>query len=364
MRHGKYGRKMINVSKTFWKSKRVLITGHTGFKGTWLTLWLQDLGATIRGISLDVSENLSMFNETAASTGIDHCIADIRDLSQIQLLVSEFKPEIIIHMAAQALVRHSYSEPVETYSTNIMGSVHVIEAARKAKSVKAFLMVTTDKCYENREWLWGYRENERMGGWDPYSSSKACVELMSSAYRNSFLKNEGIALATARAGNVIGGGDWAADRIVPDVIRALEKKLPINIRNPEAIRPWQHVLEPLSGYLILTERLFEIGNKYADGWNFGPKDDDVKSVKWIVENMCNKWDPGSKWTIDNTAQQHEARLLKLDISKARQGLGWSPRWSLSTAPDKIIEWHRGYESKYDMRQLTLKQIFEYEDTKC
>ena len=258
----------------FWLGKRVLLTGHTGFKGSWLSLWLQSLGATLRGVALDPPTEPALFRVARVADGMEHRLADIRDLDAIQAQVNEFKPEILVHMAAQPLVRVSYQSPIETYATNVMGTVHVLEAARLAGSVRAIVNVTTDKCYENREWVWGYREDEPMGGHDPYSSSKACAELVSSAYRKSFLKAAGIAMATARAGNVIGGGDWAQDRLVPDILRALEQGRPVPIRNPHAVRPWQHVLEPLSGYLQLAERLYELGQSDAEAWNFGPRDED------------------------------------------------------------------------------------------
>jgi CDP-glucose 4,6-dehydratase len=256
-------------------------------------------------------------------------------------------------------VRLSYREPIETYATNVMGTVHVLEAARHAGTVKAIVNVTTDKCYDNREWAWGYRENEPMGGHDPYSSSKGCAELVSAAYRTSYLKDAGIALATARAGNVIGGGDWAADRLVPDILRALERRQPVLIRNPHAIRHWQHVLEPLSGYLLLAERLFTHGQTDAEGWNFGPLDEDAIPVQWIVENLCEQWGSGAHWTIEVGEHPHEAHFLKLDISKARQRLSWTPRWSLQTALSTITAWHRGWLEGRDMRAVCLEQISRF-----
>ncbi len=280
----------IQTNPTFWQGKRVLLTGHTGFKGSWLSLWLQSMGATLRGVALAPPTEPSLFEAARVFEGMEHRIADIRDFAAVQAQMNEFRPEIVIHMAAQPLVRLSYQQPIETYATNVMGTVHVLEAARHAGSVRAIVNVTTDKCYENREWVWGYRESEPMGGHDPYSSSKGCAELVSSAYRESFMKEAGLAMATARAGNVIGGGDWAADRLVPDILRALEKSEPVLIRNPHAIRPWQHVLEPLSGYLLLAERLFEQGQADAEGWNFGPRDEDARPVQWIVERLCERWE--------------------------------------------------------------------------
>lgn len=345
----------------FWQGKRVLLTGHTGFKGSWLSLWLQSMGSVVRGISLEPPTSPALFDVAQVAHGMDHQIADIRDFGSIKSLFDGFKPEIVIHMAAQPLVRLSYQQPIETYATNVMGTVHVLEAARQAGSVRAIVSITTDKCYENQEWVWGYREHEPMGGHDPYSNSKGCAELVSSAYRKSFFGAEGIAMATARAGNVIGGGDWALDRLVPDILKALEKKQAVAIRNPHAIRPWQHVLEPLSGYLILAERLFEHGQQDAEGWNFGPRDEDTQPVQWIVEQLCNSWGEGASWTLQSGEHPHEANFLKLDISKARQRLQWSPRWSLQTALDNIIDWHKAWLAGQDMRSICLQQIANYQD---
>lgn len=350
---------MRSVSPSFWKDKRVFLTGHTGFKGSWLSLWLQSLGATLRGLSLEPPTVPSLFNEAHVAKGMEHYIGDIRDFSIVKKQFDEFRPEIVIHMAAQPLVRLSYEQPIETYATNVMGTVHVLEAARHTGSVKAIVNITTDKCYENREWVWGYREDEPMGGHDPYSNSKGCAELVSSAFRRSFLKNSGIAMATARAGNVIGGGDWAKDRLVPDVLRALQTGKPVLIRNPHAIRPWQHVLEPLSGYLLLAENLYTQGQVYAEGWNFGPRDEDVRPVQWIVEHMCDVWDDGASWTLQAGDHPHEASYLKLDISKALQRLQWAPRWSLETALKFITEWHHAWLSHQDMRAVCLNQISQY-----
>ncbi len=349
-----------NPNPAFWQGKRVLLTGHTGFKGSWLTLWLQSLGAVVRGISLNPPTLPALFNVAFVSQDIDHQVADIRDFEAIKPLIATFKPEIIIHMAAQPLVRLSYQQPIETYATNVMGTLHVLEAARHVGSVRAIVNVTTDKCYDNKEWSWGYREDEPMGGHDPYSSSKGCVELLSSAYRNSFLKDSGIAIATARAGNVIGGGDWAQDRLIPDILHALEQKRPVQIRNPNAIRPWQHVLEPLSGYLVLAERLYEFGQQEAEGWNFGPRDEDARPVQWIVERLCQAWGGGATWEIQSGDHPHEAHFLKLDISKARQRLNWSPRWTLQTTLGHIVQWHQAWLAGQDMRDICLQQINNYQ----
>jgi CDP-glucose 4,6-dehydratase len=348
------------IRPDFWQGKRVLLTGHTGFKGSWLSLWLQSMGAHVRGVSLTPPTDPALFDVARVAEGMEHRIADIRDFDKIKALVAEFRPEILIHMAAQPLVRLSYHQPIETYATNVMGTVHVLEAARQAGSVRAIVNITTDKCYENREWVWGYREDEAMGGHDPYSSSKGCAELVSQAYRNSFLKSEGIAMATARAGNVIGGGDWALDRLVPDILRALEKREPVLIRNPHAIRPWQHVLEPLSGYLLLAERLYLHGQLDAEGWNFGPRDEDARPVQWIVERLCATWGQDASWALQPGEHPHEAGYLKLDISKARQRLHWSPRWTLDTALSRITEWHQAWLAGSDMRTYCLQQISQYQ----
>jgi CDP-glucose 4,6-dehydratase len=350
---------MTSPAPEFWRGKRVLITGHTGFKGGWLSLWLQSLGATVRGIALNPPTEPALFDLARVSDGMESIIVDVRDQVAVAEQFEYFKPEIVIHMAAQPLVRLSYQAPVETYAINVMGTLHVLEAALHSGTVKAIVNVTTDKCYENREWVWGYRENEPMGGHDPYSSSKACAELVSSAYRNSFLRDAGIAMATARAGNVIGGGDWAADRLVPDILRALEVREPVAIRNPHAIRPWQHVLEPLSGYLLLAERLYVHGQADAEGWNFGPLDDDARSVQWIVDHICRGWGDGAGYKLLDGEHPHEARFLKLDISKARQRLQWAPRWPLRTALKHVIDWHKAYLGNRDMRAVCLHQILLY-----
>jgi CDP-glucose 4,6-dehydratase len=343
----------------FWRGKRVLITGHTGFKGGWLSLWLQSMGATLRGIALAPPSEPALFEVARVAEGMEHHVADIRDFVAVKAQMDEFQPEIVFHMAAQPLVRLSYSEPAETYATNVMGTVHVLEAARHAGSVKAIVNITTDKCYENREWVWGYREDEPMGGHDPYSSSKGCAELVSSAYRKSFLQEAGIAMATARAGNVIGGGDWALDRLVPDTLRALEKSESVLIRNPHAIRPWQHVLEPLSGYLLLAERLYLHGQHDAEGWNFGPRDEDARPVQWVVEHLCEHWGGGAAWAIQPGDHPHESSFLKLDISKARRRLDWTPRWSLDVALQQITDWHIAWLNGQDMRGVCLNQINHY-----
>ncbi len=341
----------------------MLVTGHTGFKGSWLCLMLQGMGAKVVGYALQPPTTPSIFEVANVADGMVSIIDDVRDGARLQQVFAEHQPEIVLHLAAQALVRYSYANPVETYATNVMGTVNVLEAARHTASVRSLVNVTTDKCYENREWVWGYRENEPMGGFDPYSSSKGCSELVTAAYRNSFFTGKGgAAVASARAGNVIGGGDWALDRLIPDIMRSIMNKQPVLIRSPHAIRPWQHVLEPLSGYLLLAEKLYESGAEFAEGWNFGPSDDDTRTVSWIVEKLTQNWGEGASWLLDQGEHPHEAHYLKLDCSKARMRLNWQPRWKLDTALHHIIAWHRAHGEGRDMRDVTLKQIETYLNT--
>ncbi len=324
-----------------------------------MSLWLHSMGAKVQGFALAPPTMPSLFEEAKVGKLIQSNLGDIRDFATVAKVVKDFKPEIVLHMAAQPLVRYSYDAPLETYATNVMGTAHVLESIRAIDSVRAVVNVTTDKCYENREWVWGYREDEAMGGYDPYSSSKACSEIVTAAYRQSFLDKAGIAVATARAGNVIGGGDWAKDRLIPDILRAFANKQPVSIRNPNSIRPWQHVLEPLSGYLLLAEKLCAEPASFSQAWNFGPKDDDAKPVSWIVESMASKWGKEASWSFDEGDHPHEAHYLKLDISKARQSLGWSPRWSLDKALDQTVEWHMAWMQGKDMRSQCIKQIEDY-----
>lgn len=354
----------LEVTPSFWKGKRVLLTGHTGFKGSWLSLWLQSMGAQVVGYALNPPTDPSLFEAAEVAKGMTSIIGDIRDLEHLRRVFAEHQPEIVIHMAAQPLVRYSYIEPVETYSTNVMGTVNLLESVRSTKSVKAVVNVTTDKCYENREWAWGYRENEAMGGYDPYSSSKGCAELVTAAYRNSYFhpekyKEHEVAIASGRAGNVIGGGDWADDRLIPDIMRAISAGKPVNIRNPHAIRPWQHVLEPLAGYLVLAQKLYEEGAAYAEGWNFGPNDEDAKPVQWIVEILTQSWGEGASWIVDEGEHPHEANYLKLDCSKAKSRLDWHPRWNLEEALEAIVEWQRSYLDGKAIKSVTQEQIQRY-----
>ena len=352
---------MEKMVTDFWKGKKVLVTGHTGFKGSWLCLWLQSLGAEVTGYALAPPSNPSLFEEAKVAQGMVSLHGDIRNPEQMNLAVARFQPEVVIHMAAQSLVRHSYQNPVETYATNVMGTVNVLEAVRQTASVRAAVIVTSDKCYENREWVWGYRENEAMGGYDPYSNSKGCAELVTSAYRQSFFRDGSAAVASARAGNVIGGGDWAADRLVPDMVRAVADRRPVSIRNPHAIRPWQHVLEPLSGYLLLAQKLYEDGTAYAEGWNFGPREDDARPVQWIADQFTGLWGEGASWVLDGAEHPHEAHYLKLDCSKARMRLDWQPKWSLETSLRKIVAWQKAHLRNQDMRTFTLEQILEFQE---
>ncbi|MEK5490509.1 CDP-glucose 4,6-dehydratase [Paenibacillus sp. FSL R7-0297] len=351
------------IDRGFWNNKRVFLTGHTGFKGSWLSIWLHNMGASVTGYSLIAPTVPSLF-EVCNVGGLitKSIIGDIMDTERLKSSMHEADPEIVIHMAAQPLVRLSYQNPVLTYSTNVMGTVNLFEAVRICDSVHAVLNVTTDKCYINQEWELGYRENDPLGGYDPYSSSKACSEIITSAYRNSFFEANSIAVGTARAGNVIGWGDWAQDRLIPDLIRSFSSGTEVLIRQPDAVRPWQHVLEPLSGYLTLAQKLYENGGEYADAWNFGPIDSEAKSVLWIVEEMTKRWPyKQPEYKICSMQDQlHEAKTLILDCSKARNRLGWSPRWSLSKALDYTIQGVTAFLENEDLRELCERQIMEYE----
>jgi CDP-glucose 4,6-dehydratase len=356
---------LAKVDPLFWKGKKVFLTGHTGFKGSWLSLWLSSMGAEVTGYALAPNTTPNLFDVLNIKDQMKTShIADIRNLEILKSAMLEARPDILIHMAAQPLVRYSYENPVETYATNVMGTVHALEAARQIQSLGATVVVTTDKCYENKEWVWGYRENEPMGGHDPYSNSKGCAELVTSAYRQSFFSGPTTrnAVASARAGNVIGGGDWSIDRLIPDAIKAFETNQALMIRNPSATRPWQHVLEPLSGYLTLAQGLYEKGRSLASGWNFGPRDEDNCSVQDVVDLMISGWGGAARWEKDGTAKPHEANLLKLDCSKAYQQLGWAPKWNLETAIQKIVEWQKSFQANANMRDVSLAQINQYTNT--
>ena len=355
----------LGVNPSFWRSKRVFLTGHTGFKGGWLSLWLQQLGAVVTGYALQPATTPNLFEKAHVGAGMTSIIGDIRDGARLQAAVGDASPDIVFHMAAQPLVRRSYVDPVETYSTNVMGTVHLLEAVRQCTSVRAVVNVTTDKCYENREWLWPYRENEAMGGYDPYSSSKGCAELVTAAYRNSYFNandyaHHRLGLATARAGNVIGGGDWSDDRLIPDVLRAFSRGEPVMIRNPHAVRPWQHVLEPLRGYLTLAERLFTDGASYAEAFNFGPREDDARTVQSIVSQLAVRWGDIAVWILDGGNHPHEASLLRLDVSKAAHRLAWRPILALDSGLELTVDWALAERDGQDMHAFTLAQINDYQ----
>jgi CDP-glucose 4,6-dehydratase len=369
-------------SAGFWTGKRVLVTGHTGFKGSWLSLWLQMLGAKVIGYSLTPPTTPSLFEVARVSEAMTSILGDVRDLAQLQAVVNAHAPQVTIHMAGQPIVRRSYHDPVETYSTNIMGTVNVLEAIRnlvqhdtgagagRTRGPHVVICITSDKCYENKEWLWGYRENDPMGGHDPYSSSKGCAELVIAAYRSSFFpvqdyRHHHVAVASTRAGNVIGGGDWSQDRLIPDIMRALIEGRPVDIRSPHAVRPWLHVLDPLNGYLSLAEQLWTNGPQFAQAWNLGAPSEEARSVQWIVENLMHLWASSTdgeepRWELDLARHPHESRYLKLDCSKARALLGWQPKLDLQSALEWIVEWYRALERSDDMRALTQDQIARFE----
>ncbi len=349
---------------SFWKGKRVFLTGHTGFKGSWLSLWLASLGAKVCGYSLPAPTRPSLFEVARVAEGIDSMIGDVRDFDGLSKAVAAFRPEVVLHLAAQPLVRAGYDDPRGTYDTNVMGTVNLLQAIRLVSTVRAVVVVTSDKCYENREWSRGYRENDPMGGSDPYSSSKGCAELITAAFRHSFFNGasgsrHNAAIATARAGNVLGGGDWSEDRLVPDLLRAIAARRPLEVRHPNATRPWQHVLESLSGYLRLAEKLHENGAMFSSAWNFGPSDDESRSVSWLVDRFIRKWGDGASWKIGAEPSVHEATYLRLDSSRSRALLGWRPRLDIEHALQWVIDWHRAHASGQDMRAFTLKQISMY-----
>lgn len=356
---------LVAMRAGFWEGRRVFLTGHTGFKGGWLSLWLQSLGAEVHGYALAPDTKSNLFEVARVAEGMVSEFGDIRDASRLTAALQRARPEIVIHIAAQPLVRRSYIDPVETYSTNVMGLVNLFEAVRKAGGVRAIVNVTSDKCYENFEWIWGYREHDAMGGHDPYSSSKGCAELVTAAYRRSFFQTgdaagRPVALASGRAGNVLGGGDWAEDRLVPDLLRALSEGRPAIIRNPRAVRPWQHVLEPLSGYLSLAEHLVTEGEAFAEGWNFGPAARETCAVQEVADRLVAHWGDGASWQGTASGGPHEAGLLALDCTKAQHRLGWMPRWNLDHTIARIVSWQRAYLHGADMRDFTLSQIKAYE----
>ncbi len=349
----------VNPDPGFWKNKKVFITGHTGFKGSWLCLYLNRLGADIYGYALEPNTNPSLFKQCKIEEMVSSCIADVRDKKVLTENIKKIQPEIVFHLAAQPLVRCSYKDPRYTYETNINGTINLMEAIRETASVKAVVNVTTDKCYDNKETLKPYVETDALGGYDPYSSSKACSEIISASYRNSFFNEQGIALATARAGNVVGGGDWSEDRLIPDLIRSILNKQEIQIRYPDAIRPWQHVLEPLTAYILLAEKLFQNKEEFAGAWNFGPSDEDEKTVEWIVQKMYESLGINVNYKIDQNQQPHEAKFLKLDSSKALKKLKWKSRWTLSETLDSITNYIHSYQNKEDIKELCFAQIDEY-----
>lgn len=352
----------VTPAKSFWSGRRVFVTGHTGFKGSWLSLWLQAMGAEVHGYALAPATTPALFEVADVQLGMaSHTLADIRDLSRLENAIKAVEPEIVLHLAAQPLVRYSYQEPIETFAVNVMGTANLLQAVRSVTSVRAVVSVTTDKCYENQEWIWPYREIDALGGHDPYSASKACAELVTAAFRKSY-SGAGIpAIASARAGNVIGGGDWANDRLIPDFLRAIDSNERLEIRAPNAVRPWQHVLEPLAGYLVLAEKLYTDGGIYAEAWNFGPVEADARPVAWLVRELT-RYFPECRWDCDESAQDlHEAGLLRLDSSKAHQRLKWVPRWNLAMALEQTSVWHQAWRSGEGMRNFSLGQIANYMD---
>lgn len=348
------------INPEFWRGRRVFITGHTGFKGSWLCLWLNHLGAKVTGFALPPPTDPSLFELGRIAELVDHHVGDIRNLEAVEQAIQAAQPEVVIHMAAQSLVRYSYSEPVETFSTNVMGTVNVLDAVRRTPSVRSVVVVTSDKCYYNEEWVWGYREDSRLGGHDPYSGSKGAAELVVTAYQSSFFHKDRnpdlAAIGSARAGNVIGGGDWALDRLVPDIMRSLLVDEPTLIRNPQATRPWQHVLEPLHGYLMLAERLFNDHHEFASGWNFGPPQESERTVGWIIDRLYTLWDAKFAWKRDQDVGPPECTFLKLDASKAHAYLDWWPKLDLETTLQWIVEWFRAYQSGEDVREVSLRDI--------
>lgn len=347
------------VNPSFWEGRRVFVTGHTGFKGGWLSLWLQQLGADVTGYALAPNTKPSLFEAADVASRMTSIIGDIRNLSELQKALAASRPQIVMHLAAQALVGESYRDPLGTYATNVQGTANLLEAVRSVAGIEAVIVITSDKCYENKEWPWPYRENEALGGHDPYSSSKACAELVTAAYRNSFLASSNIGVATARAGNVFGGGDWSANRLIPDLLAAFAGGSTALLRRPDAVRPWQHVLEPLAGYLALAERLVE-NRKLAGAWNFGPGETDCLSVGDIANRMAALWGEAAGWQADKSISPHEAGILRLDSSRAREQLAWQPRWQIEKALSATISWHKTWMTAADMHAFTLNQIERFQ----
>lgn len=353
------------IDHSFWRGRKVLLTGHTGFKGGWLSLWLDALGADVTGYALAPPTTPSLFEKAKIAGRVRSIKGDIRDFGGLKAVMTECRPEVIIHMAAQSVVGRGYEDPLETYSSNVMGTIHVLECVRQLRRPCAVLNVTSDKCYSNQEWVWGYRETDILGGWDPYSNSKACAELITSSYRASFFPpnsstRQGIALASARAGNVIGGGDWTSYQLVPDLMRAFIAGYPCQIRNPSAVRPWQFVLEPLHGYLLVCERIAKDAPAFSSAWNFGPADEDAKPVSWIAKELALAWGLGAIWTCDQEPRFHEAQLLKLDTSKAQRLLDWQPVLPLRDSLGWVVEWYRAFRDGKDLQAVTRSQIEQYE----
>lgn len=348
-----------------WAGRRVFLTGHTGFKGSWLALWLSRLGARLRGYALDPCTEPNLFTLAAIGSVMDDVRGDVRDYSKLEAELRDFAPEVVFHLAAQPIVRRSYSDPVGTYATNIMGTVNVLEAVRNTPSVRAVVCVTTDKCYQNQEWIWPYRESDPLGGYDPYASSKACAEIVSAAYRSSFfapeqLPKHRVALATARAGNVVGGGDWSEDRLIPDLVRGFSSGQPVLIRRPTSIRPWQHVLDPLHGYIMLAQELLAHHARFACAYNFGPSNEDIWSVERVVARFAEIWGDGASWVRDSAPNLHEDHVLRLDASKARAELGWQPQLNIETALEWTASWYRAWRQGANMVDFTTQQIEDYQ----
>lgn len=361
---GERGGTLENVV-SLWQGRRVFLTGHTGFKGSWLALWLTRMGARVCGYALDPCTEPNMFSLAGVTTRVEDIRGDVRDYSALQSAMMRFAPEVVFHLAAQPIVRQGYADPIGTYSTNVMGTVHVLEAVRRTATVRAVVCITTDKCYQNQDWVWAYRETDPLGGYDPYASSKACTEIISAAYRSSFFSipdpsHRPVVLATARAGNVIGGGDWSEDRLIPDLIRGFCSGKPVLIRRPSAIRPWQHVLEPLRGYLMIAEKLLTGERRLASSYNFGPAEDEIWPVERIATKLVEKWGEGASWTRDSAPSAHEDHMLRLDASKARMELGWRPRLGIEAALDWTMEWYRAWRRGEELSQVTLEQIANYE----